>query len=93
MSSIPATRDGIIAYPIKWAHYTPAAAQKVTAWVAKKVAEMLGAEEPDFVEFIMGLLAAHAAPEKVRRPGQGARAASCGCGACLLSSPWLRCVL
>ncbi|GBF89651.1 hypothetical protein Rsub_02369 [Raphidocelis subcapitata] len=67
MSSIPATRDGIIAYPIKWAHYTPAAAQKVTAWVGKKVTEMLGAEEPDFVDFIMELLATHSAPEEVEK--------------------------
>lgn len=44
----------------------PSVQAKVSVWVAKKVAEMLGGEEPDFVGFIMGLLTKHEGPEAVR---------------------------
>jgi hypothetical protein len=33
--------------------------------VGRKVAEMIGSEEKDFVEFILGLLAKHEGPPKV----------------------------
>lgn len=65
MDSIPVAKDALAAYPVKWEHYTPAVQSKIRAWVGKKVAEMLGAEEPDFADFIMGLLADKGGPGKV----------------------------
>jgi hypothetical protein len=57
--------DGLAAYSIKWEFFTDAVRARVGAWVSKKVAEALGAEEPDFAAFMMDLLARRAAPADV----------------------------
>ncbi len=45
---------------------------QVSKWVSKKVADLLGAEEPDLVAFIMSLLDSRSTPQKV-----GTEAAAC----------------
>ncbi|KAK9824335.1 hypothetical protein WJX72_009526 [[Myrmecia] bisecta] len=65
---IPADSAGVFSYPIKWAVFDAARAQmapRISSWVNKKIAELLGEEEKTLVDFVMGKLSEHAAPAKV----------------------------
>jgi RNA-binding protein 25 len=61
MATIPKDRSGVFAYPIKW-HQLDDAPQEVKArisgWISKKIADLMGEEEPSFCEFIMAQVAA-----------------------------------
>lgn len=65
MDSLPKSKEGVFAYPVKWAVFDAAKAQlgpRVVAWVSKKIVELLGMEEETMVQFIMDKLSSHAAP-------------------------------
>ena len=47
--AIPTDRERVFAYPIKWDAFDAAAATlvpKLSAWVSKKITELLGVDEP-----------------------------------------------
>jgi RNA-binding protein 25 len=54
IESIPTSKEEIFEYPLDWAVYDEAAlGASVQRWVSKKVAELLGEEEPSLVEFVV----------------------------------------
>ena len=54
IESIPTSKADIFAYEIDWATYDAAKlSDSVQRWVNKKVAELLGEEEPSLVEFVV----------------------------------------
>lgn len=64
MDSIPTSRDGVFAYPIKWEVYDPnVLGLNITKWVDKKISDLLGVEEKSLVSFVMGKLGEKTAPQ------------------------------
>lgn len=47
-------------FPVRWQFMNDGSLKNISAWVSKKVPELVGMEEPDLVEFIMSLVRAHA---------------------------------
>jgi hypothetical protein len=45
---------------VRWQFMGDPSLSNITAWVRKKVPELVGMEEPDLVEFIMGHVRQHA---------------------------------
>eukprot|EP00882_Tetradesmus_deserticola_P006313 GHRQ01006642.1.p1 GENE.GHRQ01006642.1~~GHRQ01006642.1.p1 ORF type:complete len:186 (+),score=97.49 GHRQ01006642.1:84-560(+) len=60
MDTLPNTRDELHAFPVRWQFMGDPSIANITAWVRKKVPELVGMEEPDLVEFIMGYVRQHA---------------------------------
>jgi len=55
--SIPTDQEAVFAYAVKWAAFDAAAATlvpKLSGWVGKKIAELLGVEEPTMVRPPLG---------------------------------------
>ena len=74
IKSIPIEREAVFAYPIRWDAYDAnagALAPKISAWVRKKTAEVLGEEELSMVEYVMNLVKEHTAPAKMAATLQG----------------------
>ncbi|CAG9461715.1 unnamed protein product [Pedinophyceae sp. YPF-701] len=69
-ASLPNTWEELSQAQVDWAEYDKLVARgavgAVTAWVTRKVAELLGEEEPSLVEFILGKVAEHASPQALR---------------------------
>lgn len=40
-------------FPVRWQFMNDSSLKNITAWVSKKVPELVGMEEPDLVDFIM----------------------------------------
>lgn len=82
MKNIPTDKDAVFAYPIKWDvydKYSFSMAPKLSQWVLKKTAELLGEEELSMVEYVMNMLKEHV---QVRRGPTVL---------CLLNLPFYRC--
>lgn len=74
MDSIPVTKEGVNSYPVKWNAWDGTGAgggagvrSKVSRWVSKKIVDMLGCEEPDLTDFVLGLLDKHSNAETVEQ--------------------------
>ena len=62
MKNIPTDKDAVFSYPIKWEAYDKysfSMAPKLSQWVLKKTAEVLGEEELSMVEYVMNMLKEH----------------------------------
>lgn len=46
---------------MRWQFMNDGSLRNISAWVSKKVPELVGMEEPDLVEFIMSHVRSHAA--------------------------------
>jgi RNA-binding protein 25 len=60
--NVPTDKDGVFSYPIKWEAYDKysfSMAPKLSQWVLKKTAELLGEEELSMVEYVMSMLKEH----------------------------------
>lgn len=60
--SIPTTKEGVFAAPVDWGALDRAGPRMLSTlgtWVGKKVAELLGEEEPSLIEFVVGKLKEH----------------------------------
>ena len=74
IKSIPIEKEAVFAYPIRWDAYDANAATlapKLSAWVKKKTAELLGEEELSMVEFVMNMVKEHTQPAKMQGKLQG----------------------
>eukprot|EP00879_Flechtneria_rotunda_P001954 GHRR01002128.1.p2 GENE.GHRR01002128.1~~GHRR01002128.1.p2 ORF type:complete len:351 (+),score=168.60 GHRR01002128.1:2684-3736(+) len=63
MDTLPNTREALHAFPVRWQLMTDSSLANITAWVGKKVPELVGMEEPDLVEFITALVRRQAPAE------------------------------
>ncbi|GMH45273.1 hypothetical protein BSKO_13230 [Bryopsis sp. KO-2023] len=64
MDSIPTSRAGVFAYPIKWDVYDPTIlGPNITKWVDRKITELLGMEEQSLVSFVMARLSEKTSPQ------------------------------
>jgi hypothetical protein len=68
-------------FPVRWQFMGDPSISNITAWVRKKVPELVGMEEPDLVEFIMGHVRQHASAGEWRR--------ACVCSAGVALCLWL----
>ncbi len=62
MDTIPTEPEAVFAYPIKWEafdKYNFRMAPKLSQWVLRKTAELLGEEEHRMVENVMKMLKEH----------------------------------
>lgn len=62
MDTIPTEPEAVFAYPIKWEafdKYNFRMAPKLSQWVLRKTAELLGEEEHSMVEYVMKMLKEH----------------------------------
>jgi hypothetical protein len=89
---------------VRWQFMGDPSLANISAWVRKKVPELVGMEEPDLVEFIMGHVRQHAsagewrAGRSIRRWRRKQRACGVLCAACVvcmanLAGVWRRCTL
>ncbi|CAL8467178.1 g6714 [Coccomyxa elongata] len=68
MDTIPTEPEAVFAYPIKWEafdKYNFRMAPKLSQWVLRKTAELLGEEEHSMVEYVMKMLKEHVQPAKM----------------------------
>ncbi|KAL6071029.1 putative RNA-binding protein 25 [Balamuthia mandrillaris] len=67
VAEIPMEKEPLFAYAIDWATVdeTSLVDKKMRPWVAKKVVEYLGEEEPTLINFILTKLSTHIAPKEL----------------------------
>ncbi|KAJ9054093.1 hypothetical protein DSO57_1018219 [Entomophthora muscae] len=63
MESIPAARDNLFEWKIKWKFLDENALSKVRSFAEKKILEYLGVQEPALLKFVMGHLKTHQPPQ------------------------------
>ncbi len=64
--AIPTTKQGVFKEPVDWGALDRAGDRMLStlgSWVGKKVAELLGEEEPSLTEFVVGKLKEHTGAE------------------------------
>eukprot|EP01128_Nolandella_sp_AFSM9_P007008 TRINITY_DN3735_c0_g1_i1.p1 TRINITY_DN3735_c0_g1~~TRINITY_DN3735_c0_g1_i1.p1 ORF type:complete len:581 (+),score=101.38 TRINITY_DN3735_c0_g1_i1:29-1744(+) len=67
VKQIPTNKEDLFAFPVDWALFDKAklSESKVRPWIAMKMEEILGEEEPTLTGFILELLTTHSAPSVV----------------------------
>ncbi|KAI0219064.1 hypothetical protein L0F63_002439 [Massospora cicadina] len=63
MESIPAAREDLFAWSVKWKFLDESALSKVRSFAEKKILEYLGVQEPALLKFVMAHLKAHRPPQ------------------------------
>lgn len=83
-------------FPVRWEFMGEGSLGNIGAWVTKKVPELVGMEEPDLVEFIMGHVRQHAlAGEQLLKTVDGSSHLSRACEQSRERSPvkfWQSCL-
>ncbi|KAJ3104635.1 hypothetical protein HDU97_009026 [Phlyctochytrium planicorne] len=66
VKSIPADKENLIAFPIKWKYIDQTLVDsKLRPFISKKVTEVLGEEDKDLTEFIAGSVRKHISADKL----------------------------
>lgn len=66
IEKIPKARDEIFEYPVKWEYLDePMIDSRIRPWIAKKVLNYIGEDEPALVSFICDCIKKHSDPKKL----------------------------
>eukprot|EP01059_Diplonema_ambulator_P032300 TRINITY_DN627_c0_g3_i1.p1 TRINITY_DN627_c0_g3~~TRINITY_DN627_c0_g3_i1.p1 ORF type:complete len:302 (+),score=60.44 TRINITY_DN627_c0_g3_i1:40-906(+) len=65
IASLPQDRTGLYTYPLNWELITEDTYTTIRPWLNKRVTDILGAEEPSFVDYVISKIKARERPQSI----------------------------